>query len=192
MLRPITHHRPRYCSILNGPIGWATNVPTLGHTVRHFMNTMSDTNTSIFEQSFRPLYQALIALGGVILIGGIGKLISLSGAMEVSQRFPWMTAAALLLLFALFNSVFSVSTKNTMKYYGRSIYCFLGLAVTSGLVAWGLSSLTINEAGSYRWIFIVVTFGYLVFLCMMAFLRKIVEFAQREEWNHPRMRNKKK
>ena len=47
-----------------------------------------------------------------------------------------------------------------------------------------------SEAGSYRWIYIVVAIGYLVFLSLMAMLRKIVEFAQREEWNHPRIRRK--
>ncbi len=152
---------------------------------------MSESSTSIFEISIPPIHQAAVSFGGMILIAGIGKLLDMTGAMEISPRFPWMAAASLLLLFALFNSVFSVSSKNMMRYWGRSVYCFLGLAVASGLVAWGLSSLTINEAGSYRWIFIVVAFGYLVFLSMMAFIRKIVEFAQREEWNHPRIRKKK-
>lgn len=38
----------------------------------------------------------------------------------------------------------------------------------------------------------VVTFGYLVFLSIVGFIKRIVEFAQREEWNQPRPRNRKK
>ncbi|MGK0452465.1 MAG: hypothetical protein ACJAXE_003142, partial [Neolewinella sp.] len=44
----------------------------------------------------------------------------------------------------------------------------------------------------YKWIYFVVTFGYLVFLSMIAFMKKIVEFAQKEEWNRPKLRQKKR
>ena len=51
---------------------------------------------------------------------------------------------------------------------------------------------SMNEAGPYKWIYIVVTIGYLVFLCILSAMRKIVDFAQREEWNQPRLRQKRK
>ena len=79
-----------------------------------------------------------------------------------------------------------------MKYWGRSIYCYMGLAAVSGLFAYLTSSLSINEAGSYKWIFFVLTIGYLVFLSIMSLMRKVVEFAQKEEWHHPRIRQRKK
>lgn len=146
---------------------------------------------SIFAKTFDPVYQAGIAFGGVVAFSLIAKLVQISGILDVPQRFPWMSAASFMLLFAVFNSVFSLSSKNMMKYWGRSVYSFLGLAAASGLAAYLISSMTMNEAGSYRWIYVVVTIGYLVFLSMMAAMRKIVDFAQREEWNHPRMRRRK-
>lgn len=145
---------------------------------------------SIFSKTINPIYQAAIALVGVIVVSLLAKLIALTGITEVPQLFPWMSAASFMLLFAIFNSVFSLSSKNMMKYWGKSIYCFLGLAAAAAGVAYLLSSLTMSEAGSYRWIYIVVGIGYLVFLSLMAMLRKIVEFAQREEWNQPRIRRK--
>jgi len=145
---------------------------------------------SIFERAFNPVYQALLSLGGVIVVSLIATGVRLSGIMAVPNRFPWMAAAAFLLCFAMFNSVFALSTKNMLKYWSRSIYSFLGLALLAGSFAWLLSSLPISEAGSYRWILIVVTVGYMVFLAMMTTMRSIVEFAQREEWNHPRIRHK--
>ena len=145
---------------------------------------------SIFSKTINPVYQAAIALAGGVGISLLAKLVGLIGITDVPQRFPWMSAASFMLLFALFNSVFSVSSDNLMKYWGRSIYCFLGLGAAAAGVAYLLSSLTMSEAGSYRWIYIVVAIGYLVFLSLMAMLRKIVEFAQREEWNHPRIRRK--
>ena len=131
-----------------------------------------------------------MALGGVVVISLLAKLVGLTGITEVPQSFPWMSAASFMLLFAVFNSVLSVSSKDLMKYWGTSMYCFLGLAAAAAGVAYVLSSLSMSEAGSYRWIYIVVGIGYLVFLSLMAMLRKIVEFAQREEWNQPRIRRK--
>ena len=149
---------------------------------------MSQPESTFIARAFNPVLQATVTLGAALAVIIGAKLIHLTGIIEVPSRFPWMTAAVFMLCFALFNSVFSLSAENMMKYWGRSVYSFMGLAVTSGLLAWLFSSLTISEAGSYRWIFIVVTIAYLVFLSMMSMMRKIVDFAQREEWNHPRIR----
>ena len=147
---------------------------------------------SIFTKSISPFHQALMVFGAVIVVILGSKLVNLTGLIDVHPRFPWMTAAAFMLFFAMFNSVFSLSSKNMMKYWGKSIYSYLGLAAASGMVAYLFSSIPIGEAGSYRWIYFVLTIGYLVFLSMMAFMRRVVDFAQREEWNHPRIRRKKK
>jgi uncharacterized membrane protein len=151
---------------------------------------MNNQSESIFSKTINPVYQAAMALGGVVVISLLAKLIGLTGITEVPQRFPWMSAASFMLLFAVFNSVLSVGSKDLMKYWRTSVYCFLGLAVAAAGVAYVLSSMTMDEAGSYRWIYIVVGIGYLVFLSLMAMLRKIVDFAQREEWNQPRIRRK--
>ncbi|MCO6488292.1 MAG: hypothetical protein J5I98_07745 [Phaeodactylibacter sp.] len=148
----------------------------------------SSGSTSIFDKGLNPVLQASITFGGVIVFILCAKLVKLTGLIYVPDRFPWMTAASFLLLFAMFNSVFSLSAENMLKYWGRSIYSYLGLAFASGLAAYFFSALSIDEAGSYRWIYVVLTIGYLVFLGIMAFMRQIVEFAQREEWNHPRIR----
>lgn len=150
----------------------------------------SKTNASVFDQAYDPIIQAAITLGAVLVFIGCAKIINLTGLINIPQRFPWLTAASFLLLFAMGNSIFSLSSENMLKYWGRSIYSYLGLAVLSGVVAYFTSSMSIDEAGSYRWIYLVLTVGYLVFLGMMAFMRRIVEFAQREEWNHPRIRRR--
>ncbi len=139
-----------------------------------------------------PVIQATLTLGGVILVILGAKLIRLTGIIEISERFPWMTACSFLLCFALFNSVFSLSAKSMVKYWGMSIYSFIGLAFVSGFLAYLFSNKALSEAGSYWWIYIVVAVGYFVFLGMMAFMRTIVEFAQKEEWNQPKIRSKKR
>ena len=41
-------------------------------------------------------------------------------------------------------------------------------------------------------ILIVVTFGYLVFLSMIAIMKGVVDFAQKEEWNRPKIKSRKR
>lgn len=149
-------------------------------------------NTSIFESKIDPLYQAAGSLAAVFVFILIGTAVGAGTEDLVSSRWPWLCAASFLLFFALFNAIMSATSKDLVKYWGRSIYAFLALAVGSGLLAWGFSGLSIGQAGSYKWIFFVITFGYLVFLSMIAFMKQIVEFAQKEEWNKPKLRQKKR
>jgi len=149
---------------------------------------MSNANDSIFYKAYNPIMQAAIVFGlGIIVMIG-GKLVAATDVLSVSDRFPWMTAAAFILFFAMFNSIFSLASDDMGKYWGRSILAYAGLVLGSGLMAYLFSSIPIREAGSYRWIIIVLTFGYLVFMSIVRFMKNIVEFAEKEEWNSPKKR----
>ena len=148
------------------------------------------TNSSFFEKTYDPVVQAavVLGLGLVVMIGG--KLIAMLDFIRVSERFPWMTATSFLLFFALYNSVFSLASKDMNKYWGRSMLAYLGLIVCSGLLAYLFSAMSVNNMGSYRWIMLVLTFGYLVFMSIVRFMKNIVEFAEKEEWNSPKKRRR--
>lgn len=153
---------------------------------------MEEKNKTFYGKLANPIVQAALCLSGALLIMLISKFLQYADITEASARFPWMTAASFLLFFAMANSVISLISVNRAQYWGRSVYSFAGLALSTGLLAWLFSSLSISEAGSYRWIFFVLTLGYLVFLSIMNMARRIVEFAQKEEWNHPRIRQTKR
>lgn len=153
---------------------------------------MSETSNSVFYKSFDPVLQAAIVLGlGLIVMIG-GKIIAMTDLLPVSERFPWTIAAAFILFFAMFNSIFSLSTKDMNKYWSRSVLSYAGLVLGSGTLAYIFSSIPIGDAGSYRWIIMVLTFAYLVFLSIMRFMKRIVEFAEKEEWNRPKPRKRRK
>ena len=153
---------------------------------------MTSAETSIFTRRVDPVLQAGVILAMVFVIDIFSVIISGTNTVGVSNRFPWLCAASFMLFFALFNAVLSASAKNTAKYWGRSMYSFMGLALGAGLLAWGFSGLTIRQAGSYQWIYLVVTVGYLVFLGMISLIKNVVTFAQREEWNKPRLKNRRR
>jgi len=148
-------------------------------------------DNSLFEKAYDPILQAAGILGLVVVVILFSRIVDATGIIEVGQKFPWLTAASFMLFFSVANSFVSLSSKNLNAYWTRSILSFVGLAGATALTAYLFSSIPISEAGSYRWIYIVVTFGYLVFLSMMGFMKRIVEFAQREEWNQPRIRTRK-
>ena len=158
---------------------------------KHFL-IMNEDNTSIYYKAYNPIVQAggVFALGIIVTL--VAKLISILGILEISNRFPWMCAAAFLLFFSLINSLSSFSATDLNRYWSRSMLSFAALAIASGLAAYGLSAISINDAGSYRWIFIVLTFGYLIFLSIIGLIKTIVEFAEKEDWQSPTRKQKKR
>jgi Ca2+/Na+ antiporter len=117
--------------------------------------------------------------------------VSASG-IEGNPLFPWLAAASCMLFFALVNSVFGLASKSYNDYWGKSMTAYIILTICSALTAYLISSVWINDASSYRWIFIVVTIGYIVFMAIIGMMRAIVRFAQSEVWTSPKQRKKKK
>lgn len=154
-------------------------------------NKMEAAKSDYMTKLANPFLQAGIVLG-LVFIFDIGAFLMNSGGMEFNQNTPWVIAATFILFFAMFNAIISLMSDNMDRYWTRSMLSYIAVVVIGGLLAWAFSSLSINEAGSFRWIYIVLTFGYLLFLSIITLMRKIVDFAQREEWNHPRIRKKNK
>ncbi|HRI58315.1 MAG TPA: hypothetical protein PK228_01285 [Saprospiraceae bacterium] len=143
---------------------------------------------SDYKKLDNPIAQAIVVLAGAIALMSGGWLLTVTRIYPVDALFAWSIAAAFMLLFAMLNSLMSLRADSIMKYWAPSMYSYLGLALCTGLAAWLFSGIPLRDAGTYRWIYIVVTVGFLVFLSMVNFMKKIVQFAEREEWNQPRRR----
>lgn len=139
------------------------------------------TYVSVFEKQLSPVRLAVLILVGVIAISGGAMLLDVSGLMDSKDIFPWEMAFSGILFFALFNAIFSLSAKDPNKYWMHSIFSFIGLVIAVSVVAWLLSGLTMDEAGSFRWILIIFTFSYLLILSIVQAMRKIVGIAQKQD-----------
>lgn len=142
---------------------------------------MSTSDTSVFYKVVKPPLQAVVVFVIAICMMGMGKLIETTHLMDISPRFAWMIAGAFMLFFGIFNSVFGLSAPDWNRYFITSLICFACLAVANGFLAYAFSSLSINEAGTFRWIYFVLIFAYLVLMSIMQAIRKIFEIAQRED-----------
>jgi len=139
------------------------------------------TYVSVFEKQLNPIKLSLLTLSGVLGISTCAKLLDASGIMDSKDIFPWEMAFSGILFFALFNAIFSLSANDPSKYWMQSIFSFIGLVIAVSVSAWLLSGLTMDEAGSFRWILIIFTFSYLLILSIVQAMRKIVGIAQKQD-----------
>ncbi len=145
---------------------------------------------AFFERKIDPLLQAAVFFGISVAAMLLVVLFRWLGWFSIDRVFPWSVATAFLLMYAVGSSVLSLNAGSSLKYWGRSVYGFIGLAFANGGAAWLTSGLTLAEANSYRSIYIVISICFLVFLSVINLMRKIVAFAEREEWNAPRRRKR--
>lgn len=116
---------------------------------------------------------------------GASKIMSDGAAPNLE---PWTIALSLQLLFSAGAAVFMLTAESGLRNFGRSVYAFLALALADGLLAWVFSGVPLDEAGGRKKLYIVVTIGFFVFLSIASAMRRIVRFAEREEWNQPKLR----
>jgi len=141
----------------------------------------------IFEKA-TPLVQVAISIG----LGLFFMLTCLmfEDTLELRPERPWVFASTFLLFYSIFNVVFSLNAANAEKYWIQAVIGFIVCVGALGGLAYLISGLGMNDAGSFKWIFIVITISYLVFMSIVRAMKGIVDFAQKEEWNSPKMRKK--
>jgi hypothetical protein len=128
-----------------------------------------------------PMYQAVLIFSIAFFLAGLEKLTNVLGILDSEPNSPWIIMTSFILFFSIANSILSLRTPNLNKYWAISIVSYIALLAFSGLVATFLSGLSFDEAGSFRWLFMVLTLGYLVFLSVVRLIRRIVEYAIKQD-----------
>lgn len=136
---------------------------------------------SIFYKAYHPILQAVLIAGLSLVLMILVFLMNIVGLSSFPPKVFWMISGACMLYFGLFSSIFSLSTNNFNNYFLMSLIGFVGVAISGSLFAWLFSGQGIDEAGSFRWIYFILAFSYLLFLAIVNGMRRIVEFAQRED-----------
>ena len=133
----------------------------------------------------KPYIQAIFVFGLAVFLILAERIFESLGLLAAAPLFPWLISSGMSLFYALMNSLLLLRTPNINTYFGISLASFVGLSVCTGLVAWFVSGVKVGDAETYKWIFVVVTFGYLVFLSMVQTMRRVADYAQEEDdkWN---------
>ncbi len=142
---------------------------------------MAYADDSWFARDIDPKWQAIIILAAIPSLTFLFWLPSLLGAFAVSSHLAWTVSAAMTLFYAVINSILSLSTKDQVRYWGRSIGGYAAVVIIGGLFSYVVTGLSIYEAKSFAWIYVVFSFVYLVFLTIVSLMRKIVTIAQKQD-----------
>ncbi len=144
---------------------------------------MTSSNTSDIEKFIHPFYMAGGACLLALVLMGLGKMAGFEGfSSESKGEFPWMISAAVLLMYIVFSSVASLLAPDINRHYKLAIPAYVILLIANSGLAYLFSNMTwIDEVGSYKWIYFVLTIGYLMMQLMTRFIKKIMVMAQRED-----------
>lgn len=136
---------------------------------------------SLFYTAYPPLWQAAAVSALALVVMLIACLLRWVGWLEAPPRIFWMISGACMLYYAIFNSIFSLSSNDFNAYFLKSLMGYVLVAGICSLAAWLFSGQTIDEAGSFRWIYFILTFSFILFLGIVNGMRRIVAFAQKED-----------
>ncbi|MBK9150722.1 MAG: hypothetical protein IPM26_06840 [Saprospiraceae bacterium] len=136
---------------------------------------------TIWENEISPYKLLIVILVIAVIFMSVSSLIPRPQSIAKINNGPWIIASGLILFYALANSVLSISAKKRDSYWMHSMIAFAILLVSGSILARLFSGISMDEAGTFRWIYFVFTFGYLVFLSIVNLIRFLVELAQRKD-----------
>jgi len=142
---------------------------------------MVNSNKSIFEYNISPFLQGGVVLGAILVFILVTIVFGRLGLAETDGGTPWLVACSMTFFFAIGNSVLSLAADDQNAYWWKSILSFVLLVVLGGTMAYLFSGTSMDEAGSYRWLYVVFTFGHILFLAIVRTMKRIVKLAQKQD-----------
>lgn len=169
-----------YCFLINESSRDTKNIHDISLNNNYRMQNMEEnTKKSFFAKARNPYLTAAVCLVGSLLFMIFGNLMNSAGLTSLSERFPYISVGSFMLLFAVYNSVFSLSADDLNQYWVKSFIAYSGLVIGGTLIAYLFTSLWLP--GTFRWIFSILTFAYLAFLSIMGFVKRMFLIVKRED-----------
>ncbi|MFN8339572.1 MAG: hypothetical protein U0T36_11200 [Saprospiraceae bacterium] len=135
----------------------------------------------MFEKFKAPFYQlSAVSILTIVMIGLTSLLPAIPYA-KTSEIMPWVVVCSMVLLFAMVNSAMSFQAENGAKYWMQSILSFGALLLLGSLSAWAVTGVTIYDAGSVSWIFMVLTFGYLILMSIVNLVKFLLLLSKQKD-----------
>ena len=142
---------------------------------------MVNSNKSIFEYNISPFLQAGAVLATILVFMVVSFALGKTGLVDTDGGTPWLISCSMTFFFAIGNSVLSLAADDQNTYWWQSILSFVLLALLGGSMAYLFSGATIGEVDSYKWLYVVFTFGHILFLAIIRTMRRIVNLAKEQD-----------
>lgn len=93
----------------------------------------------------------------------------------------WIVGTAMIFCFIIINSVVALRTEPILPYWSKSILIFVGLLAFTYGWCYLLTGKQIDDVGSFRWLWIVLTMVYFVFFIIARSMKRIVDIANEQD-----------
>lgn len=134
-------------------------------------------------KSFKPVYQGLLSLA-VILVFDLFTFVSTTELENKLAKGIWTNAVAMMLFFIIINCIIAMVNGGKGTYFRDSLYTYLGLGAISILLSGLISGASMDEAGSFRWLFVVITMSYIMFIAIINTIQFVVMWAEKAGSGH--------
>jgi len=133
---------------------------------------------TIFE---KPYNQAALVGSMIIVFTLFDYILPHSNNLLEANSGPWIVATAMVLCFVILNSLVALRIDPIVPYWSRSVMLYLGLLGISYGWCYLLSGKHIDEVGSFRWLWFVLTIVYMVFFTIARSVKRVVEIADKQD-----------
>jgi hypothetical protein len=136
---------------------------------------------SILTKNISPYYQSAFIFGMLLLFDLYSIGSKEGGDTIIFAKSIWRNCVAMLLFFILANCILSLGSNANLKYVRDSIFAYMGLAFMGGSLSYFICKTSMDQAGSFRWLFIVLSMVFIIFLAMINTMKFLVELAKRQD-----------
>lgn len=133
---------------------------------------------TIFE---KPLYQAGLVASMILVFTLVDKMMPHANNLLEVNAGTWIVATAMMLCFVILNSLIALRIESIVPYWSKSVMLYLGLLAFSYGWCFLLSGKHIDDVGSIRWLWFVLTLVYMVFFAIARTMKGIIDIADKEE-----------
>lgn len=105
----------------------------------------------------------------------------ISSIVGSETKMPWTLAIAFQLLYIIYNVIIGLLNKSKWQYWSFSIIGYVILMLINIFVAGKISGITMDEAGTYRWVYFILIPVFLLFIVMTNLIKKIVSLAEQDD-----------
>jgi len=142
---------------------------------------MVNSDKSIFEHYISPFIQAGAVLGAILVFTVVTVIFGKLGLADTDEGTPWLVACSMTFFFTIGNSVLSLAADDQNTYWWQSILSYVLLAVLGGTIAYLFSGATVGNVDSYKWLYVVFTFGHILFLAIVRTMKRLVTMAKEQD-----------
>ena len=141
---------------------------------------MSEPSKLIFIFQ-KPLNQAVLIVGMTIIFTLVDYVLPHNNELFEMNSGSWIVGTAMIFCFIIINTIIALRTEPFLPYWGKSVMIFIGLLVFTYAWCYMLTGKQIDEVGSFRWLWIVLTMVYLVFFIIARSMKRIVDIANEQD-----------